>query len=140
MHLWNVFSLLALSDIRPHVKHPPIIFLRKKPSHTFGGRLCFIFISWGGRVKMLEKSLLGGGGRNCLFEVKLKLHNTSIKRIFGRTNLIHFRDIWKIHILSSEKISFSMAICCKCLEHCCFSRRPFLKQLASHVSADTLIW
>ena len=31
----------------------------------------------------------GGGARN--FEVKIKMHNTSIKSIFG--NLIYFRDI-----------------------------------------------
>ena len=42
-----------------------------------------------------------------------------------------------MHLLSSEKIYFSMAICCKSLEHS-VSSRPFLKQLASHVSADTL--
>ena len=30
-----------------------------------------------------------------------------------------------------------MAICHKCLEHCCFPSRPFLKLLASHVSVDT---
>ena len=70
--------------------------------------------------------------------LKLKLHNTSIKSIFGITNLIYFRDIWKMHLLSSDKISFSMAIWCKCLEHCCFSSKHFLKQVASHVSAATL--
>ena len=43
-----------------------------------------------------------------------------------------------MHLLSSDKISFSMAKWCKCLEHCCFSKKPFLKQLASHVSATTL--
>ena len=43
-----------------------------------------------------------------------------------------------MHLLSSEKISFSMAICRKCLELLVFSSRPFLKQLASHDSADTL--
>ena len=48
---------------------------------------------------------------------KYIVHNTSIKSIFGITNLICFRDIWKMHLLSSEKISFSMAICRKCLEH-----------------------
>ena len=31
-----------------------------------------------------------------------------------------------------------MAIWRKCLEHCCFSSKPFLKQLASDVSAATL--
>ena len=140
MHLWNVFSLLALSDIRPHVKHPPIIFFEKKALPYFWGEETMLYLHiLGGEGKNVRK-VFALGGRNCLFEVKLKLHNTSIKKIFGRTNLIHFRDIWKIHILSSEKISFSMAICCKCLEHCCFSRRPFLKQLASHVSADTIIW
>ena len=48
------------------------------------------------------------------------MHNTSIKSILGITNLIYLRDIWKMHLLSSEKICFSM------------------KQLASHVSADAL--
>ena len=48
---------------------------------------------------------------------KLKLHNTSIKSIFRIAKLIYFRDIWKIHLLCSEKISFLMAICRKCLEH-----------------------
>ena len=43
-----------------------------------------------------------------------------------------------MHLLSSDKISFSMAIWCKCLEYSCFSSKPFLKQLASHVSATTL--
>ena len=40
-----------------------------------------------------------------------------MKTIFGITNLIDLRDIWKMHLLSSEKISFSMTICRKCLEH-----------------------
>ena len=60
--------------------------------------------------------LLGGvGGRGWArnFEVKIKMHNTSIKSIFG--NLIYFRDIWKMHLLSSEKY------------------------LASHVPANTLL-
>ena len=68
--------------------------------------------------------LLGGGGGegvillggHVILKKKLKLHNTSMK-IFGITYLIYFRDIWKIHLLSSEKISFSMAICGKYLEH-----------------------
>ena len=42
---------------------------------------------------------------------------TSIKSIFGVTNLTCLRHIWKIHPLSSEAISFSMAIHCSCLEH-----------------------
>ena len=37
--------------------------------------------------------------------------------IFGITNLIYFRDTWKMHLLGSGKISFSMAIWRKCLEH-----------------------
>ena len=43
-----------------------------------------------------------------------------------------------MHLLSSDKISLSMAKWCKCLEHYCFSSKPFLKQLASDVSAATL--
>ena len=35
--------------------------------------------------------ILLGGSSN--FEVKIKLHNTSINSIFGITNLIYFRDI-----------------------------------------------
>ena len=34
------------------------------------------------------------------------MHNTSIKSIFEITNLIYFRDIWKMHLLSSEKKFF----------------------------------
>ena len=41
-----------------------------------------------------------------------------------------------MHLLSSGKISFSMEICRKCLEHSVvFPVDLFLKQLASHVSA-----
>ena len=70
---------------------------------------------------------------------KYIVHNTSIKSIFGITNLICFRDIWKMHLLSSEKISFSMAICRKYLERSVvFPVDFFLKQLVSHVSADIL--
>ena len=44
-----------------------------------------------------------------------------------------------MHLLSSYKISFSMAICRKCLEHSVVFRvYLFLKQLASHVSAVSL--
>ena len=54
-------------------------------------------------------------GVNVILKEKLKLHNTSIKSIFGITKLIYFRDIWKMY-LSCGKISFSIAICHKCLE------------------------
>ena len=40
-----------------------------------------------------ELYLLGGGGRILLVRGHVKLHNTSIKSIFGITNLIYFRDI-----------------------------------------------
>ena len=44
-----------------------------------------------------------------------------------------------MHLLNSDKISFSMAIWRKCLEHSVFfASKPFLKQLASHVSTATL--
>ena len=45
-----------------------------------------------------------------------------------------------MHQLSSEKMSFSMAICHKCLEHPVVFPADlfFLKQLASHVSVNTL--
>ena len=33
------------------------------------------------------------------------------------TNLIYFRDFSKMHLLSSEETSFSMAICRKCFKH-----------------------
>ena len=44
-----------------------------------------------------------------------------------------------MHSLSSDTISFSMAIWPKCLERsCCFSSKTFMKQLASHISGATL--
>ena len=44
-----------------------------------------------------------------------------------------------MHLLSSEKRSYSVAICHKCLEHSVvFPAHLFLKQIASHVSGDTL--
>ena len=46
---------------------------------------------------------------------KLKLRNTSVKSIFGITNLIYFRDLKNAPVL--KKIFFSMVICCKCFEH-----------------------
>ena len=87
--------------------------------------------------KISEKFLLGGvsekfilvgvggeeggnfvvGGGHVILKWKLKLHNSSIKSTFGITNLIYFRYIGKMHPLSSYKISFSMAIWHKCLEH-----------------------
>ena len=76
--------------------------------------------------------VVGGGSRN--FDVKIKMHNTSIKSIFG--NLIYFRDIWKMHLLSSEKYLFQRRYVAT---FTCFSSRPFLKQLASHVPANTLL-
>ena len=36
-----------------------------------------------------------------------------------------------MHLLSSDKISFSMAIWYKVFQTLCFSSKPFLKQLAS---------
>ena len=44
-----------------------------------------------------------------------------------------------MHLLMSDKLSFSMAIWhkTKVWNTCCFSSKPFLKQLASHVSAAT---
>ena len=74
-----------------------------------------------------------------ILKQNLKLHNPFIKSIFTITYLIHFRDIWKIHLLRSEKTSFSIAICCECLEHSVvFPVDLFLKQFISHVSANTL--
>ena len=50
-------------------------------------------------------------------ECDYSMHPHPLKNIFGITNLIYFWDIWKMHPLNSEKIYFSMVICCKCLEH-----------------------
>ena len=52
-----------------------------------------------------------------ILKENLKLDNPSIKSIFRITNLIYFRDIKKIHLLRSEKISFSIAIYHECLKH-----------------------
>ena len=89
--------------------------------------------AWGrGGLKISEKILLGAGseililvvvveeGGHIILKQKLKLHNTNIKSIFGINNLIYFRGIWKIHLLTVKL------------------KQPFLKQLASHVSAAML--
>ena len=41
-----------------------------------------------------------------------------------------------MHLLSPEKISFSMEICCKCLKHSIVFQWTFFE--ATHVSANTL--
>ena len=86
-----------------------------------------------GRGRGTEIVILVGGlyylGGHVILKLKLTLHNISIKSIFGITDLIYSRDIWKMHV-SSEKISFPMVICRKCLEHCVgFSVDLFLKHL-----------
>ena len=80
-----------------------------------GGRGVRIFVLVGGGLNCWRS--WWGGGAYIVGVGRGKLHNTSIKTIFGITNLIYFRDIWKMHLLSSDKISFSMAIWSKCLEH-----------------------
>ena len=64
--------------------------------------------AWGLGV-ISEKSFLGGQknyfGGGYFWNIKLIIF------------LIYFRDIWKMHLLSNDKISFLMAIWCKCLEH-----------------------
>ena len=83
---------------------------------------------WGGYV-------VEGWG-HIIFKQKLKLHDTSIKRIDFR---IYFRDIWKMYLLVVEKnIFFNSDMSQVFGTLCCFSSRPFLKQLTSLVSADTL--
>ena len=52
-----------------------------------------------------------------ILKENLKLHNPSIKSIFRITNLIYFRDIKKIRLIRSEKISFSISIYRECLKH-----------------------
>ena len=41
-----------------------------------------------------------------------------------------------MHLLSSQKTSFSLAICGKCLKYSVAFPVAFFEQLASHVSAD----
>ena len=61
----------------------------------------------------------GGGGGNFVgwatefwgkLKEILKLHNASIKSISRITNLIYFRDIWKLHLLISEYVFFNRAM------------------------------
>ena len=63
--------------------------------------------------------LLGRGGGNFVgwatefwgkLKEILKLHNASIKSISRITNLIYFRDIWKLHLLISEYVFFNRAM------------------------------
>ena len=80
-------------------------------------------VGGGGRgLKISEKSLLGrvrnfyfgagGGGEGAVI-----LLVGEGGQIIKLTNLIYFRDFSKMHLLSSEETSFSMAICRKCFEH-----------------------
>ena len=50
----------------------------------------------------------GGGGEGAShdFEVKIKLHNTSIKSIFGITSLIYFRDISSVRDICERSVKF----------------------------------
>ena len=68
-----------------HGMHPPPSHL---PPPAFGG----------GGLKFSENFRVGG-----TFKSK--------NGIFRITNLIYFRDIWEMHLLSSEIISFSMTKC-----------------------------
>ena len=72
-------------------------------------------------LNISEKSLLGrvrnfyfgaGGGEGAVI-----LLVGEGGQIIKLTNLIYFRDFSKMHLLSSEETSFSMAICRKCFEH-----------------------
>ena len=103
-----------LKDLLP-TGFPPMLFQIFNLNVVRLLRLCW----WG-----VRSFYFGVGGLILLgghVILKLKLHNTSIKSIFGITNLIYFRDIWKMHLLSSEKIVASV----------------WNTQLASRFSADT---
>ena len=114
----------------PHLAQPPPEKAEKLRSPT--GYAPLLPPAWGRGVKHFRKVLAGGGGTgnfyfggrggggHIILKQKLKLIKSKIKSIFGITNLMYFKDTWKIHLLSSEKISFSMAICPKCLEHLFF--------------------
>ena len=91
---------------------PPYWGAVKKFRKVFAcaGRGSEIFFRWGGGNFCCRVSLN--------FKLKLKIYHTSIKSIFGITNLIYFRDIWQMHLLIKFwKIYFLMAICRKYLEH-----------------------
>ena len=120
-----------LKDLLP-TGFPPMLFQIFNLNVVRLLRLCW----WG-----VRSFYFGVGGLILLgghVILKLKLHNTSIKSIFGITNLIYFRDIWKMHLLSSDKIFFNGNMVQVFGTLCCFSSKPFLKQLASHFSAATL--
>ena len=71
---------------------------------------------WG--VKNFRKVFAGGGVRNIYFVGGGVILLGGVGGSRNLTNLIYFRDIWKMHLLSSDKKlwSFSMAIWRKCLE------------------------
>ena len=77
---------------------------------VFAGKVRNFYLGW-------ELYCWGELIQNCIIPVK---------------KLIYFWDIWKIHLLSSEKYIFQW--------NCCFSSKPFLKQLASHASAKPFSW
>ena len=73
--------------------------------------------AWEG-VKNFSKVFAGGGGQKHLFWWGgLYCLGGGGSHNFEITNLIYFRDISKMHLLSSDKMSFSMATWRKCLKH-----------------------
>ena len=74
------------------------------------------WLGWG--VKNFRKAFAGGGVRNIYFVGGGVILLRGVGGSRNLTNLIYFRDIWKMHLLSSDKKlwSFSMAIWRKCLE------------------------
>ena len=59
-----------------------------------------VFAEWwvgGGGEGWVGRNFHIGGG-HIVLKLKLKLHNTSIKSIFGIANLIYISDIWKMHL------------------------------------------
>ena len=78
--------------------HPPSAWRGLKKSLLGVGGQKFLFWLWGlyccGGLILFGGGWGGGGGRvHVNLKEKLKLHNASIKTIFGITNLIYFRDI-----------------------------------------------
>ena len=77
--------------------HPPSAWRGLKKSLLGVGGQKFLFWLWGlyccGGLILFGGGWGGGGRVHVNLKEKLKLHNASIKTIFGITNLIYFRDI-----------------------------------------------
>ena len=87
-----------------------------------------VFAEWwagggGGEGWVVWNFNIGRG--HVVLKLKLKLHNTSIKSIFGIANLIYISDIWKMHLFWKNFFNGDMWQVFGTL--CCFFQQTFFE-------------